>query len=232
MSDLDIYLAGHYLNGDQFAAACGISTGEVAALIQGRLIPAPSYVVTEAATLRSHAFGEMPAPGSTPGSYFHPAGVAWVAIARRAVADSGYEAGQGKVKERFAANFQAALAELNATTWRMRDSFNDDGSPLVDGLLARTDAAWEHFLRGTFGLCVANPSSEAAIARKEVLQEKLTQLTENGAKTEFPRQDIAALLDLIDAYADAVMPFSPIEYPVSSRKRLVDDLRGRIKPAH
>jgi hypothetical protein len=98
----------------------------------------------------------------------------------------------------------------------------------AEGLRARVESTWEHFLLGTFGLCVADPSSEAAIARKEVLQEKLTMLSDNGAKNEFSEAEARALLELIDAYAQAAMPFSPIEYAVSSRKRLVEDLSARI----
>lgn len=35
--------------------------------------------------------------------------------------------------------------------------------------------------------------------------------------------------ELIDAYAAAAMPFSPIEYPRSSRKRLVENLRANLR---
>lgn len=88
---------------------------------------------------------------------------------------------------------------------------------------------WEHFLQGTFGLCVANPLSEEAIAWKEVLQEKLTTLSDNGARAVFSAPKAQAMLELIDAYAQSAMPFSPVEYSVSSRKRLVEDLRARTK---
>ena len=75
---------------------------------------------------------------------------------------------------------------------------------------------------------MANPISEAHIAYKEVLQEKLTQLSDNGKKTSYPVWELAALLELINAYAAAAMPFSPVEYPLSSRKRLVEDLQARL----
>jgi hypothetical protein len=40
---------------------------------------------------------------------------------------------------------------------------------------------------------------------------------------------VRTLLDVIAAYEVAAMPFSPIEYAQSSRKRLVDDLRARLE---
>jgi hypothetical protein len=70
-----------------------------------------------------------------------------------------------------------------------------------------------------------------AIARKEVLQEKLTALSANGSRFAYSADEALAMLDLIDAYADSAMPFSPIEYAVSSRKRLVEDLATRIRTA-
>ena len=86
-------------------------------------------------------------------------------------------------------NCQLALADLNVTTWRLRDSFDDDGSLIADGLRTRIDSVWKHFIYGTFGLCVANPISEAAIARKEVLQEQLSYLYSTGIKTDFSELD-------------------------------------------
>lgn len=228
MTDLDTYLAKHYLSDAQLAAAVAIDTDEIDALIRDRLIPAPSYLVSGRGTVSSFVFGEMAAPGSKPGRYFHPSQPGWIEVARGALAAGAAFDAEDRLKQQFAARFGAALAVLDQTTWRLRDSFADDGAPLTDGLRARTDTAWTYFLNGTFGLCVANPMSEANIACKEVLQEKLAQLSENGSRTLFAPPEVPQLLELIDAYAAASMPFSPVEYGLSSRKRLVEDLRGRL----
>jgi len=222
MTELDNYLARYYLNQDQLAAASALPAEEIDALIRSQMIPAPAYTVTYDGHLHSHVFGMMPAPGAQPGRYFHPSQLTWIAHARKADADAR------SLKARFIARFTAALARLNQSTWRLRDSFDDHGTPIASGLRIRTESAWTHFLNGTFGLCVANPISEAHIAHKEVLQEKLTDLSDNGKKTSYPARELAALQELISAYADAAMPFSPIEYPLSSRKRLVEDLRAKL----
>lgn len=228
MTELNNYLAEHYLNEAQLSAATGAAMDELDALIGGRLLPAPSYVVTDAGKLCSFVFGEMAAPGATTGRYFHPSQLAWLARAREALSNHGAQGAEAYLQKRFAGDFAAALATLNLTTWRLRDSFDDAGTPIAEGLRARIDSAWTHLLNGTFSLCVANPISEAHIAHKEVLQEKLTRLSENGGKTAFPPQQLPAMRELIDAYAAASMPFSPVEYPVSSRKRLVEDLRAKL----
>ncbi|MCX7217510.1 MAG: DUF6058 family natural product biosynthesis protein [Burkholderiales bacterium] len=173
----------------------------------------------------------MEAGAAVLGEYFHPDLIGWVGRARGRLAHLGLAAAALSLKAEFVGNFNAALAELNRGTWRLPDSFDDAGCPLASGLEARSELIWQHFLLGTVGLCVRHPCSEAAIAHKEVLQEKLSALSENGAKSIFTDVEAQELLALIAAYADAAMPFSPIEFPISSRKRLVDDLRLKIERA-
>jgi hypothetical protein len=232
MTELNRYLAKHYLNETQLASAGAMHVDELDALIRDRLVPAPSYVVTDAGTVSSFVFGEMAAPDSTPSRYFHPSQLVWIALARDAIASGAAHDAEARLKEQFTRKFAAALATLNLTTWRLHDSFDDDGAPITDGLRTRTESAWKYFLNGTFALCVANPISEAHIAYKEVLQEKLAHQSENGAKTAFSPQQVVAMNELIDAYAAAAMPFSPIEYALSSRKRLVEDLRANLRASN
>ncbi|MDN2700694.1 DUF6058 family natural product biosynthesis protein [Janthinobacterium sp. SUN100] len=228
MTELDHYLAQHYLDEMQLAAAAAMTMEEIDALIQARLVPAPAYVVDASGNLCSFVFGAMAAPGARAGRYFPPSQLAWIAIARDAVAGDA-ETAQARLQAQFASRYGAALATLNLTTWRLRDSFDDRGAPIAEGLRARTDSAWMYFLNGTFSLCVANPMSEAHIAWKEVLQEKLAQQSGNGSKTLLPQAQAQQMHALIDAYAAAAMPFSPIEYALSSRKRLVEDLRANLR---
>jgi hypothetical protein len=227
MTELDRYLDRYFVNAECFARSCGIELDELRDLIRRRLVPEPSYVVRDE-TLRSFVFGELPAPQSTSGEYFRPEMSTWTVDVRHDVATQGIEGAGERARRKFTDAFSAALRTMNATVYRMRDAFDDAGEPIASGLTPRLDSAWEHFLRGTFGLCVANPASVLEIARKEVLQERLTTLTENGAKIGFAAGEVPAFRDLIAAYASASMPFSPVEYARSSRKRLVDDLRARL----
>ncbi|MGK5052371.1 DUF6058 family natural product biosynthesis protein [Janthinobacterium sp. RB2P8] len=227
MTELDHYLSQHYLDETQLAAAAAMAMPEIDALIQAGLVPAPAYVVDDSGKLCSFVFGAMAAPGARAGRYFPPSQLAWIAVARHALAE-GPETVPARLQAQFASRYAAALATLNLTTWRLRDSFDDRGAPIAEGLRARTDSAWTYFLNGTFSLCVAHPMSEAHIAWKEVLQEKLAQQSDNGSKTLLSQQQAQEMHALIDAYAAAAMPFSPIEYALSSRKRLVEDLRANI----
>ncbi|WP_028104323.1 DUF6058 family natural product biosynthesis protein [Pseudoduganella violaceinigra] len=229
MPALDAYLTKHFLTLEGMAAACQLPLNDFRGLVQDRLVPGPSYVVTGMSRVKSFVFGDMPAGFAQDGEYFHPATAAWVIRAQAVIADVGRERAHEVLKLQFDRNIRSALAVLNASTWHMADSFTDDGAVLEEGMRKRLDSMWTHFLAGTFGLCVANPVSEQAIAQKEVLQEKLTALSGNGARADFSPDEAAGLLELIDAFAQSAMPFSPVEYPLSSRKRLVDDLSVRLK---
>ena len=76
---------------------------------------------------------------------------------------------------------------------------------------------------------MANPVSEAQIAYKKVLQEKLVRLGRNGSATWCAPQQLYAMQTLIDSHDAAAMPFSPLDYPVRSRKILVEDLRNYLR---
>ncbi len=50
-------------------------------------------------------------------------------------------------------------------------------------------------------------------------------------RSDFRSAEVREILDLIDAFAEVTMPFSTVEYHISSRKRLVEDLRATIGSA-
>lgn len=227
MDELGNYLDTHYRPAARFAAACGLSVQALAALVDDRLVPRPAYVVSADGSVVSAAFGTLPAAGAMPGEYHHPGHLRWVSIARRLRASHGRV--RDALEARFRANFADALAGLDRGTLRLADSFNDGGQPLRDGLDLRTGAAWAHFIDGIFGVCVADPSSESSIARKEILQEALAGITADGSRTDFPHATALRVRQLVDEYGACTMPFSPPEYPCSSRKRLVDDLGPRLR---
>jgi Family of unknown function (DUF6058) len=214
------YLDRHYSTAEQLADHCSVSVAVLESMIAQKLIPQPSYKV-ESDILMSSAFGELNAPGARAGSYFHPASQYWIA---RAQSISEGQAAD-TLKKLFFVNMAAELCHLNNSTFRLVDAFDENGCPLASGLEARIASYWQSFLQGIFGLCVANPVSEREIAQKEILQEKLMTLTENGERYRDLSIGKDELLLLISQYEASSMPFSPVEYPISSRKRLVDDLR-------
>ena len=202
------YLQKHFVNKAAFASLVGISIDRLDQLIAARAIPGATYTCDET-SIRSAVFGNTPTDEALPGEYFRPECVRWVRIADRAPPGS----------ER-----SAVVAEL---TKELKAALEGHGES-ADAIDARIQGYLLYFFDGTFGLCVADPSTGAGIARKELLQEKLAALTANGSQSSPAGISKEALLALIDDYADSAMPFSPAEYARSSRKRLVDDLRRTI----
>jgi hypothetical protein len=225
---LQKYLDNHYLTLGSLAKTCGIRNEELQLLVDQAIAPAPSYIVVSDSTCISQAFGELKASGLKPGEYFHPGNKKWVILASNTQKSIGLKQAKIDLKQQFTQNYAHALKTFDSTIFRLQDSFSPSGKTIDQGLNERTDAAWDYFLKGVFSLCVADPSSEKSIALKEILQEALITITNNGQKTHFTRDQKTHILDLIKQYAEAAMPFSPIEYPNSSRKRLAEDLRAKL----
>lgn len=208
MSPLQTYLDRYFLTKTAFAATAGVTPARLDALLALQAVPAPTYTCN-GSTFHSAAFGPTDTTDAATGEYFRVDCTGWVQLA-----DS---AAQGQER---ATVIAALAAELDASLT----------AHLPDPALrqARIEAWLPYFFDGTFGLCVADPATGAGIARKEVLQDTLVSLTANGSDPAPAGITPAALLQLIDDYAAAAMPFSPAEYARSSRKRLVEDLKPRV----
>jgi len=229
MNDLQNYLDHHYQTLEQFANASAISPDEINNLISQKLIPEPSYTVLNTNKCISQAFGELTSSCLVAGKYFHPGNRTWVMIAIESKKRMGAVQAHHELKQQFRQNFAAELKRLNSKVFSLKDSFTANGQVIEDGLNVRTNAAWDYFLKGVFSLCVADPSTEKSIATKEVLQEALIALTDNGVKTDYNNEAKHHILNLIHQYEQAAMPFSPAEYANSSRKRLVEDLQAKLQ---
>ena len=202
------YLQKHFVDKPTFASLAGVTADRLDQLIAMEAIPAATYTC-HGKSVHSAAFGATEINEPLTGEYFRSECVRWAKIAATAPAGS----------ER-----TAVVAELTRELrLALRDSLGDPRA--IEEKIA---GFFPGFRNGTFGLCVADPSSGAGIARKEMLQEKLTALTANGRDPSPAGVSRNDLLGLIDDYAGAAMPFSPAEYQRSSRKRLVDDLRPLV----
>jgi hypothetical protein len=232
MNSTQAYLDQYYLNQTRFALHCELSPQDIEELVAAQLIPAPSYQVSDSGRCKSVVFGELIDPDSVEelkaGIYFHPAAATWTRYAFNTLQRHPENEAQSIVKRRFTEEFMQTLAIKNNSTYRLKDCFDEIGSAIATGITQRVNTNWQHFLNGVFSLCVAKPDSIANIVHKEILQEKLSAITNNGSRVDYQNEDLTALKKLIDDYADSTMPFSPLEYPRSSRKRLVEDLRNTL----
>lgn len=206
---LTTYLQTHFMTKEVFAALCDVSEERLSRLIAMAAVPEPTYICAEG-SIRSAIFGSIPISDDLAGEYFRPECARWTRIADHAP-PSGERAAVAAL----------LLQELEDY---MADALGD-----ADAAREKAESLLPHFFNGTFGLCIADPSTGAGIARKELLQERLVALVSDEHTPLTPPVDKHTLLALIDDYANASMPFSPAEYDRSSRKRLVDDLRRELR---
>lgn len=202
------YLREHFVDKPAYAALAGISPERLSRLVAIGATPRATYTC-DGNSIHSAAFGAIGIQEDLTGEYFRTGCVRWAILAARSPPG----------RER-AAVFETLTRELRAAL----RGYLEDSAAIEDTIQGFLPGFWD----GTFGLCVADPSSGAGIARKEMLQEKLTRLTANGSNPRPAGVSKAELLQLIDDYAEAAMHFSPAEYGRSSRKRLVDDLRPLV----
>ena len=208
---LSSYLERHFVDKATFAGLAGISVERLDQLVGMGAVPSPTYVCRDS-TISSAVFGQTEINEPLQGEYFRPECLRWVRIAAHADSGKEREAVLGQLTEELEEALRAADVEPS-------------------GIQSRIQNYLPNFWNGTFGLCVADPSTGAGIVTKELLQERLTSLTGNGRDPAPAGITKTGLLALIDDYAKAAMPFSPAEYARSSRKRLVDDLRPGVAAA-
>ena len=65
--------------------------------------------------------------------------------------------------------------------------------------------------------------------RKEIMQALLCARTDTGSRAEFSPGEVVVLRGLADRYAEACSDFTPVEYPLSSRKRYLEDIRLPVR---
>lgn len=229
MNDVAAYLQERFVGADEFASRCGSSREELASLIALRLAPAPAYRVDATGTMHSHVFGAVAAQAPE-GEWFNPDACTWIAQARDALAACDNDATRAaeRLKACFRDGYVQALRASHAMEGPIPGLHDAAGSFDEAAFHAQFPDIWAHFLAGTYGLCVAQPSSEARIVEKETAQARLTHLTANGTRRDFSDDEKTAVRGLIARYRVLSMPFSPAEYPRSSRKRLVDDMLPHV----
>jgi hypothetical protein len=226
---IDEYLHRYFCDEATLAFDCGIAVETLREMISAGMVPGPAYAVADGCIV-SHVFGEMDAMGAPEGRWFSPSNAAWLRRALAAMAERGRGDATDALRARFKHEYGAALRASHANEGPLPGFTCADGNFDEQSYETAFGTVWQHFLAGTFSLCVCDATDEARIAEKECLQMRLTEATGNGAKLAYTASESKAVQHLIERYLLASMPFSPIEYARSSRKRLVEDVLPRLFP--
>lgn len=206
------YLKQHFVDKAALAALADLPIDVIDRLVHNGAVPQPAYVC-DSRTIRTAAFGRIEIEERICGEFFRRGDVRWLRIA----VSARYENARDAVQRRITEELCSAL--------RLSGVSPED-------VYSKLQTYLPHFWDGTFGLSVAEPETGAGIVAKRRLQEQLIRLSQDG-RDPAPRGIArSVLIELIESYRSVTMPFSPAEYELSSRKRLVDDYRQRVIAHH
>ncbi len=208
------YLYTNFLEEYQFADAAGITTDGLAALIEAKVFPSPSYVYDSKA--RSASFV---ADFSDEQTYrFHLRGhTDWY----REVAQLGLNTEARSRAHFFSRYEQAKLAFLSSPLGtELRTQASD-----VVGLFDEDHAnmTWGNFLNGVYGVCTRDGRPETVFLKQAGVM-FIEQLIVGGS--DMLSQPQYALLHRAVAFLDGVeSEFAPHEIPKTSRQRCIIDVK-------
>ena len=222
------YLHDHFCDQATLARLADIDVETLRALIAGALAPDAAYVVANG-TISSYVFGEMDAPDAPAGHWYSKTNVAWIQRALAVIDDHGEAAAAAALNTRFESRYREALRASHSAHGPLPGLSDGEGSFDDDAYSAQFDTVWTHFLAGTFSLCIRDAVDETRIAEKESLQLRLSAATDGGTRTIYSQTEATAVRSLIARYVEVSMPFSPIEYARSSRRRLVENVLPHLR---
>lgn len=220
------YLHNHFVTLSQVAEESHVSPERVLTLVEHRCIPRHAYEWTEKVCIRNGVFGEHVLQEEA--TLFYPrASVLLVLRAEDFARTQGLHEVASAMKTWMKEHFQKRFQSLAEARVAFPHCFLKN--QLDPQAFARQfEEVYRDWIDGVHGICVTDAASPATVATKEVLQTYLSLQTANGTRTEFTSEERERLTAAVEQYAQVLMPFSPHEYPRTSRKKWVDDLTTQL----
>ncbi len=134
-----------------------------------------------------------------------------------------------KLKSDFLIDLKGAILKACQLYNFTPDILDEHGVLQAEAAEAYAQFTWEHWTKGTYGVCVINADCVERIAMKQLVAEQLSLMTEDGEKVDFDQTEAQEIYRLIQLYNQYAMPFSPHDLEGSSRQRLVNNILPRIK---
>ncbi|WDE03476.1 hypothetical protein SG34_019035 [Thalassomonas viridans] len=221
------YLNEHFYTRSQLLARANIGGADFDSLLAQGLIPSASYRVKLSLRLDSF-FGDKSLQEGT--EYYAKGYLGWLKdiLALQAQGNekqSGATGVKAEVKAAafsgFCLRYQAQLAKLAAAGFASEHMQDTDK---LNELLA---LQWQHFLKGTYGLCTRSGLPED-IAAKELAIEIIKILVGEGlerAPERLAMEEKAQLARAVDLLDSVASEFAPHERKLSSRELYINRVR-------
>ncbi|MES3023145.1 MAG: DUF6058 family natural product biosynthesis protein [Pseudomonadota bacterium] len=204
------YLNENFFTEDQLLVACQIDAATLLKMQQRRIMPLPSYHVQLRVDCDS-VFGMHNEQFAI--AYYAKGYAVWIGMLQTLTND-------GEAFERFATRYRSRAQELKDLGIAPRHE------KLNKGMDAHLRSEWEHFLKGTYGLCTRSglPSD---IATKEVAAAMIEEVLADVDERALTLDESKTLQHAVDLLDSASAMFAPHEIARSSRQRLINDVRDK-----
>ncbi len=227
--NIKTYLDNHFLTLSQLARRARMPEEKISALIKAKCIPGPSYELRKSGMLYTYLFGKVGVAIKSSKRYYAPSVTAWIQRAQALAPGRDFRQIAKTMRTNFEKEFRQAMVDLDGRRFGFQRCFIKEGIFEEKQTTKMLKNKWRHFLEGTYGLCVKEPTTARSITRKLIAVSRLAQLTNDGKKKSFLPEERGQVISAMREFDAVVAKFDPVNYPISSRKRLLDDLRKKYK---
>ena len=222
------YMDKYFVEEKKLADTLKISTSQLLKYTELGVIPSYSYHIISEDWVETVVFGKLQIEQGIPGKYYSKSVQHWFNNAQKVVEHCPSDQIREQLQNQFQLEYSQQIKQLPKLTQLLPDLFDDHGILLEALLKNKAEQTWNDHLSGSYGLCVVKPSSVSAIIEKQIAVRRLANATENDNKQKFNSAQQAEFLMAAEKFDQVAMPFSPADYPLSSRKRLLDDIKTRL----
>lgn len=194
--DVLSYISEHYIGIDELSKLSGASRERIEELVATRCIPPHSYELNLQATVTS-AFGRYQL-NDEPVRFYHRSLADWIHVAETLASKHPLAEVSRLVQEKFAADIKTVLGD-RPWPWERQ-----------------IDHAWDFLMDGSFSLCVKELSVEHMMT-KELARATIRSIVKPDPDHQLSPNERNMLVETLQDYDSVTLPFSPHEYPESSR---------------
>jgi len=213
MKDLNIqYIEDNYLEFEEIQKLTNLSSEELESLVDRKLIPSPSYVISSVITI------------SSPLNDLHEIKISKRYFAKNIVdlikknSKESYE----ELKKEFKENLLFNLTNHHNKAFAYGNVFDANGQIDAEKADKALEEEWDYFCKGVYGICTLN-NNENAIIEKEIIIKRILDFI----ATKSPSQTIEEqnyLKELNDELNKSTSLFAPYQRELSSRGKYLDKL--------
>jgi hypothetical protein len=214
------YLAKNFSTLEELSGLSGISKTQIQSMVDNKLIPSYSYSISGELINQNFINGTQTVKCSAE-YYYHKSNLVWIKQADILLKTYSIKEAKKIIFTNFRNGFLGLLVQNQSSLFNFNNLFDSNDAVIIDEFDLYFAKLYEHWLDGTFGVCVKSPDTIENIFYKEYYQAFIKSLLNNDLDLSGHKD---ALKNAIANYAKYVSDFSPIDYPGSSKKAYIDDL--------